>query len=209
MSKNYLELISDLENLYWAWEKLKEAYKDGADIWVNQFDVAAFECNLDNNLKNISEEIINNSYTLKPIYPIAYPKSKGENGEIRTRPTFYVNVRDQLTWIAVINIIGAEYDYQMPFWSFGHRLFISTWIEDSGNSSFGILKHGWYRNTTKRLYRNWRQSWPRFRRHISLTIKAMSGELYSDNLINRNKLTDAEAAVLDSNEIETKDFLKK
>jgi hypothetical protein len=208
MSKNYLELISDLENLYWAWEKLKEAYKDGADIWVNQFDVAAFECNLDNNLKNISEEIINNSYTLKPIYPIAYPKSKGENGEIRTRPTFYVNVRDQLTWIAVINIIGAEYDYQMPFWSFGHRLFISTWIEDSGNSSFGILKHGWYRNTTKRLYRNWRQSWPRFRRHISLTIKAMSGELYSDNLINRNKLTDAEAAVLDSNEIETKDFLK-
>jgi len=94
----------------------------------------------------------------------------------------------------------------MPFWSFGHRLFITSWVEDvDGRSKMGRLKYGWYRNSTRNLYRSWKQSWPKFRRHISLSIRAMSGKLSKDSRF--EGLSDQDIRELESND-EQKDFLK-
>jgi len=103
MQRRIIEDIANLENLHWAWQKLKSAYKNAADIWLNQIEVECFEGELEENLLSIQKEILSGSYTLQPLNPVAYPKTKGENGP-RTRPAFYVNVKDQVAWIAVIRV---------------------------------------------------------------------------------------------------------
>lgn len=206
MSKSIIDNISTLENLHWGWQKLKSAYANATDIWLNNIEIDTFEGELEENLKIIQEEILHGNYKLNPIYPVAYPKMKDEKLGHRTRPAFYINVRDQLVWISVLNIIGSNYDFQMPFWSFGHRLYLTTWVEgNEAKGKIGTLKYGWYRNTTNNFYRSWRQSWPKFRRHIYLTIMAMSGKLISSTGI--NELSEQDLRELESN-AEVKQFLK-
>jgi hypothetical protein len=159
--------IIDHNNLYWAWEKAKSFYKPG-DIWFNEIEVAAFESNLANELSSIREDIKNNSYKLAFIKPVAYPKGRNDEGP-RTRQTFWVSVRDQVVWLAVVNIIGRYLDSKMPFWSYGNRLYITMFYDD-------ILRFGYYRNTTQYTYRKWSQSWPLYRRHINITTKYLTKE---------------------------------
>lgn len=205
MQEQIINNIVDFENLHWAWKKLKSAYKEGTDIWLNPIEISSFEGSLEKNILNIREDILKEQYSLSGIYPVPYPKSRDDNGT-RTRPAFYVSVRDQLTWIAIINIIGSEFDYQMPYWSFGHRLFLTSWVEHSdSDSKFGKLVHGWYRNSTNKIYRSWRQSWPRFRRHVQLTIRAMSGLLQSD--MQKGIISNDDKSLVDSNDSE-RQFLK-
>jgi len=59
------------------------------------------------------------------------------------------------------------------FWSYGNRLYISTWFEEIENGK-KELKHGWYRNSSGLIYRKWSQSWPLFRKHISVASKIMA-----------------------------------
>lgn len=206
MQANIIDNITSLENLHWAWQKLKSAYANATDIWLNNIEIESFEGELEENLKKIKIKILQGNYKLSPIHPVAYPKMKDEKEGHRTRPAFYINVSDQLVWIAVLNIIGSSYDFQMPFWSFGHRLYITTWVEGKdSNGQLGKLKYGWYRNTTQNFYRNWKQSWPKFRRHIFLTIKAMSGRLFDEKDL--DALSDQELRELESNR-EVKHFLK-
>lgn len=164
-----LQKIADHNNLYWAWEKAKNLYKPG-DIWFNELEVAAFEANLSEELAAIHYDILNGLYQLKAIEPVAYPKGRDDNGA-RTRQTFSVNVRDQVTWLAVVNIIGRNIDSKMPFWSYGNRLYISMFYDEDKVSGHSELKFGYYRNTTRNLFRKWSQSWPLYRRHINITAK--------------------------------------
>jgi hypothetical protein len=176
-----IDKITDRDNLLWAWGKAKNAYQIG-DIWFDEIDLATFESNLNSELNLIKEEILSRCYNISQIKPIPYPKGFDEiNGKPRTRQTFWINVRDQVVWLAVINIIGPELDWQMPSWSYGHRLYLSIWYNEIENGKHE-LKFGWYRNSSGKIYRKWSQSWPLFRRHISLTTKIMSrsNEFYVD-----------------------------
>lgn len=159
--------IIDHNNLYWAWEKAKSFYKPG-DIWFNEIEVAAFEANLANELASIRQDVLDNSYKLEFIKPVAFPKGRNEEGP-RTRQTFWISVRDQVIWLAVVNIIGRYLDSKMPFWSYGNRLYITMFYDD-------ILRFGFYRNTTQYTYRKWSQSWPLYRRHINITTKYLTKE---------------------------------
>lgn len=162
---NILNKITDHNNLYWAWLKVKSFYKPG-DIWFNELEIAQFELDLSNQLASIHEDIKNERYSLASIKPVAFPKSKGDNGP-RTRQAFWISVRDQVTWTAVVNIIGRYLDSQMPAWSYGNRLYISMFYDET-------LKFGYYRNTNSATYRKWSQSWPLYRRHVNLTTKYMT-----------------------------------
>ncbi|MFD2602623.1 RNA-directed DNA polymerase [Flavobacterium suzhouense] len=164
---NILNKITDHNNLYWAWLKVKSFYKPG-DIWVNELEVAQFELDLSNELGSIHNDIKQGCYSLAPIKPVAFPKSKGDNGP-RTRQAFWISVRDQVAWTAVVNIIGRYLDSQMPAWSYGNRLYIAMFYDET-------LKFGYYRNTNSATYRKWSQSWPLYRRHVNLTTKYMTRE---------------------------------
>lgn len=174
MAINLIDKITNRENLYWAWEKTKFFYKPG-DVWFDEIEIAGFEANLEQEFNSIIKDIRKGNYLLHKIKPIGFPKSPDNEGNLRTRQTFWVSVRDQVTWIAIINIIGPYLDEQMPFWSYGNRLYISVFYDkdDAGNKA---IRFGHYRNTSKHLLRKWNQSWPMFRKHIALTIKKMCNQ---------------------------------
>ncbi len=178
---NLIGEITSMTNLYWAWEKTKWFYKPG-DVWFDEIEVASFEANLSNELNSIKNDILSNKYQLDNLKPVPFPKNKDKEGNTRTRQTFWVSVRDQVTWIAVVNIIGKFVDINMPFWSYGNRLFISTFYEENKETKKEELKFGYYRNTSKYTFRKWTQSWPLYRRHINLTSKFLSGTFNSEEL---------------------------
>jgi len=170
-----VDQIVHLENLQWAWQKAKNAFNLG-DMWFDEIAIAQFEANLDNELKNIANDVISGKFAITPIKPAGYPKDPDEKGNPRTRQTFYISVRDQVLWIAVTNVLGPLYDLKMPFWSFGNRLYVSVWYEDKENieDNKKELRIGWYRHTSGHIYRKWNQSWPLYRRSIAITVKIMA-----------------------------------
>ena len=169
-----IQQISNRENLYWAWEQAKIIYSSG-DIWFNEIDVARFESNLDNELNNIKARIENIDYKISPIRPIPFPKSQ-EDKRPRARQTFLISVQDQVAWLAAVNIIGSYLDPKMPFWSFGNRLYISVFYKVNPQTNKKELRFGWYRHTSKYLYRKWNQSWPFYRRSIAITARIMANQ---------------------------------
>lgn len=195
---NYLLQIIEIKNLYWAWEKAKSFYQPG-DIWFDELLVSQFEANLHNELLSIQSDIENGKYVLKPIRPVAFPKSSDKEEGARTRQTFWISVRDQVAWLAIVNILGREIDIDMPFWSYGNRLYISTFYENDPISGKNELNFGYYRNSTRHTYRKWTQSWPLYRRHITLTAKlmALGGNCKS---LNEEDLIDREPEMLEVND---------
>lgn len=171
--KSIIDEIVELENLHWAWTKAK-AFFEKNEYWFDQLAITNFTANYENELKQIIEDIKSSTYTLKPIKPIFFPKGLDEKGHPRNRQIFLISVRDQVVWLAVMNIVGKFYDKQMPFWSYGNRLYISMFPD--GYTKTGKVKwgHGNYRNSTTNTYRNFQQSWPRFRKDIHLVSKIMS-----------------------------------
>lgn len=166
-----IDRIINIENLYWAWEKAKYFYRVG-DIWFDEIEVAKFDANIHDELERIAKQIKFGQYRMSPIKPVAFPKSVDEKGP-RTRQTFWVSVRDQVTWLAIINIIGPDLDCKMPSWSYAYRLFVSVFYDQDDETGKKKLQFGPYRNTSKHTFRKWSQSWPLYRRHISIVSKIM------------------------------------
>ena len=165
---NLIEKIIDTENLHRAWKKIKNCFRTG-DVWFDEIELTSFEANLSFNLEKIKNEIKSCSYILSPITPLPFPKGVDKiNGTAKVRQTFDICVKDQVVWVAVVNIIGDSLDYSMPWWSYGHRLYIPVWKNKDERWEIG-----WYTHSRGQLYRSWNQSWPLFRRHISLTAKIM------------------------------------
>lgn len=166
--------IVNLENLYWAWEKVKFTYQPG-EMLFDEIEIAQFEANLEEELESIRNQIESGKYRITPIRPIAFPKSVDpETKKPRVRQTFWISVRDQVTWLAVTNIIGPHFDYQMPFWSYGNRLYRCVFRKQNKISGEQELKFGFYRHTSKHTYRKWNQSWPLYRRYIAITARVMA-----------------------------------
>ncbi|MDY0201882.1 MAG: RNA-directed DNA polymerase [Tenuifilaceae bacterium] len=191
-----IEKIIRTENLYWAWNKVKNSFRVG-DIWYDQIELSLFEACLYEELEKIIQDIISGTYVLYPIKPLPFPKGVDkENGSPRVRQTFEIHVRDQVTWTAIVNVIGESLDYKMPWWSYGHRLYVPVWKDIESN----LWNIGWYRHSKGYLYRKWNQSWPLFRRNISLTAKIMCQQKKSnDTSFNNVELDEAEVNIYDSN----------
>lgn len=187
-----MSLIEDITqngNLAFAWKKFKNAFKSG-DVWVNEFDMLKFEANIEANLASIGEDIKRGNYLLTVMQEIPYPKasievskldehdlndpcvsySEGSEYALRYRAKYYVSIRDQVTWIAIINVIGKTFELQMPDWSYNYRLYRRMWLDEEG-----VWKKGLIRPSDKRLYRKWVQTWPLYRKQISATIRILKG----------------------------------
>lgn len=168
--QNFLERVCDQLNLRWAWEKVKRASVPG-DIWIDEAALASFELHLGSELASITDDLQRGRYRIAPLRPMAFPKNPDAEGNARVRQYFNFSVRDQVAWTAVVNVLGPYVDARMPAWSYGNRLFRSTWIEEGLNGA-KRRKVGPYRHTSGRIYRPFQQAWPLFRRHIALAISA-------------------------------------
>lgn len=174
LNKFIIKSIIELENLHWAWEKAKDFYNDD-NYWCDGLEITKFQVNYEDELKNIQQEILKGTYKLSSLKPIFFPKTKGEGEELKNRQMFWVSIRDQVVWLAVMNVIGKYYDKQMPYWSYGNRLYINIYPNEKESTTDKIKwNYGLYRNTTKKTYRNFGQSWPRFRKDIYITSKIMT-----------------------------------
>lgn len=168
--RSLLSQVCDQLNMRWAWEKVKRASVPG-DIWIDEADLANFEVHLDREIRSLGDDLLFGRFRMSPIRPMAFPKNPDGDGNPRVRQYFHFTVRDQVAWTAVVNVLGPYVDAQMPVWSYGNRLFRSTWIEEDlhGNK---IRKVGPYRHSSGRIYRPFQQAWPLFRRHIALAVSA-------------------------------------
>lgn len=168
---SYQDRFLDKENFYLAFKKLK-AYLDQANEWYNPVELEAYEAQLPANIYRLLERIENQTYTPKPIQPLPFPK-KNKEDIAELRPYFRVSLDDQLIWIAIINVIGDAIETKLPFWNYGNRLFRPIWFESDENGN-KELKKGSYANSSSWFYRKWNQSWPLYRRHITIAIKVMA-----------------------------------
>jgi hypothetical protein len=168
---NLCEALTVPENLYWAWEKVRSYYRQ-SDVWFDEAEVMEFELHLDSELRGIANQLKRKKYRTSPLKPLPQPKACDENRRPRVRQAFWVRVRDQVAWLAYVNVAGPLLDLQMPAWSYGNRLYRSAWFEESDGKP--RLKIGPYRHSAGRLYRPFQQSWPLYRRYVYLTIRQMA-----------------------------------
>ena len=169
---NFIDKLTLPENLYWAWKKTRQMYMRG-DAWYDPIELARFEANLDLELHAIAAQFKKLKYLNSPLRPLLHPKKDDADKKPQARQAFSIATRDQVAWMAFVNIVGPLIDYQMPAWSYGHRLYRAAWYEVEEGKD--VLKIGRYRHSTGNFYRTFHQSWNRYRRHIYLTIRAMTG----------------------------------
>lgn len=172
-------LLTRPENLYWAWLKYRR-YLQSAHVWIDERDLACFEANLHAELAEIAAQFRQLTYRLAPIRPLPFPQSFYDRNYGRAGHIFHISVRDQVAWIAFLNVIGPWLDWQMPAWSYGGRLYRSTWSEEKNGSA--VVKIGCYRHSSGYLYRNLREAWSLYQRHVFLTARAMAGSLNPEDL---------------------------
>jgi hypothetical protein len=170
VNQSFVDQLTNPDNLYWAWIKVRKQY-DRESVWYDEIELAEFEANLEEGLRSIAVQFKNGNYRMVPLVPLPRPKKKKDK-EHEIRQYFWISVRDQVAWAALVNIIGPNLDSKMPTWSYGNRLYRPVWFEHEGNKK--IKKIDWYRHTTGRIYRKFPHSWPLFRRHIYLTIGEMT-----------------------------------
>jgi hypothetical protein len=169
------EQLTSRENITWAWQKARRLYQS-ADGPVDVAEVAGFELDLERQLNLMATDFSELSYRLRPLALLPQPKKPDENGSPRLRQSFHVSVRDQVAWIALVNVVGPMLDSKMPAWSYGHRLYKAAWFEHSHEGP-SHLELGPYRHSSGNLYRRFKHSWPLFRRHISLSARLMVSAL--------------------------------
>lgn len=170
-------LLAAPENLYWAWLKYQR-YLEATHCWIDESRLACFEANLQAELDAIGTQFKALSYRTSPIRPLplpSYDKKRGSNEHV-----YDISIRDQVAWIAFVNIIGPGLDWQMPPWSYGGRLYRSSWEEEK--NGIVVSKNGCYRHSEGYLYRNASISWSLYQRHIFLTARAMAGSLEPEDL---------------------------
>jgi len=162
----------DKENFYLAFKKLS-FYLKQSNEWYNPVELATYEANLATNIYHLTNAIKEKKYSPHSIEPLPFPKKCDENCNERLRQYFRIHIDDQIVWIAIVNIIGDFLEIKMPFWSYGNRLFTPIWYDEI-SEDIQYIRRGSTHNTSSNLYRKWNQSWPFFRRHISMTIKTMA-----------------------------------
>lgn len=167
------------ENFYLAFKKVKY-YFTQLNEWYDPVELSSYEAILSSNISRLLNDIKNETYTPHAIEPLPFPKKNDSDGKERIRQYFKIHIDDQIVWMAITNIIGSFLEEKMPFWSYGNRLYRPVWFDN------GTVVKGSYTTTSEHIYRKWNQSWPFYRRHISMTIKTMA----FNKKFTKEKLTD-------------------
>lgn len=188
--------IASIDNLMLAWCKL-EGEMLQLDDWCDIMEFYAYKFQLKEKLIILHERLAEGSFRMQKLRPLPFPK--GPSGDQRrVRQFFHVAIEDQLVWIAYCNVIAQYAELKMPGWSYGNRTNVRVWYQWIDGKRH--IQVGNYRNTRDRIYKRWGESWPLYRRRLSLTIKLMSCKDDADAKKVRSDLNDDEKQLLENNE---------
>jgi hypothetical protein len=175
MPVSFVDQIASPQNVLWAWFKVKNALRY-ADTWVDELAIWDFELRLDIHVESISRALAAGTFRLDPIKPLPQLKALSEDGQASVREYFWISIKDQVAWMAVVNVIGEFFEKRMPSWSYGNRIHRRVWV-DRGQSP-PRRRFGPFRKSSSHVYRPFPQMWSLYRRHAYLTIRAMAGHKY-------------------------------
>jgi hypothetical protein len=175
MPVSFVEQIASPQNILWAWFKVKNALRY-ADTWVDELAIWEFELRLDMHVESISSALATGVFRLDPIKPLPQLKALSEDGQASVREYFWISIKDQVAWMAVVNVIGEFFEKRMPCWSYGNRIHRRVWV-DRGQSP-PKRRFGPFRKSSSHVYRPFPQMWSLYRRHAYLTIRAMAGHKF-------------------------------
>jgi hypothetical protein len=157
-----VERFADWDNLVWAFRKAEYLHRTLYDV-ADDFDQSHFEFFLRDELDKIRSNFLAREYQTSPLRLMPIPK-KPKNGDPRLRQFFQVAFRDQVAWIAILNVIGPALDISMPPWVYGYRLYRSPFPVSSSAHPERLLAS--YPRSKDLLYREFKDSWPLYRRHV-------------------------------------------
>src|SRR5689334_7098334 len=101
----WFDLLLMPENLLWAWRKARRCFRM-ADGLFDHAEIAAFELNLEAELASIRHDFETGNWRNRPIRLVPQPKKPDKEGKPRLRQYFEIAVRDQVAWIALVNVLG-------------------------------------------------------------------------------------------------------
>lgn len=156
--------IVDGRNLWLAWRRVLR-FLDTTSHFVDHIEVARFAADIDGQLESIADELRRGVYRMAPLRSAPQPKARNEaTGDYPMRDIHWIGPRDQVAWLAVVNVIGPILDARMPDWSYGHRL-MGGWGVRPRNADERHSRHFiWSPN----------HSWPMLQRHVQLSARAIA-----------------------------------
>ena len=164
-----VERIADWDNLCWAFRKAEHLHRTLYDV-ADDFDESHFELFIRDQLSDIRNDFLAEAYRTSPLRLMPIPKTP-KNGNSRLRQFFQVAFRDQVAWIAILNVIGPALDSAMPPWVYGYRLYRSRYPISSGRRPRLLAS---YTQSKELLYREFKDSWPLYRRHVEKATRVAS-----------------------------------
>ena len=105
-------LLTCPQNLYWAWLKYQR-YTRSVHTSIDDYRLSCFEANLQEELDAIAHKFNGLTYRTDAVRPLPQPSHTIKNGK-QTRFIYDISVRDQVAWIAFLNVIGPRLDCRMP-----------------------------------------------------------------------------------------------
>lgn len=174
-----IERIVEQQNLTYAWQKVQNNILEMSG-WVDREELWKFEALIERELKYIHDRLLDGEWSPDKMMPLPWPKisksKDSKNDKMDIRQMFWVSIRDQVAWVAVVNIIGEIIDPLMPEWSIANRLYRPCWYDDPtdyNSDKRGKFRIGPYRHYSGKIYIHWAKSWIRYRRLSYLTWLAM------------------------------------
>lgn len=152
--KDMFEKIAELENLYSAWYKVKNIARD--EYIFTGYNVRLYEDNIDEIIRIINYELINDKFIFDELHSFEVPKKDGKR-------VFHIDtIKNMIVSQAIINIIGPIIESKFIQGSYGYRLELSEsysiykdwsqqysdfsntlyeWNKKYGNKKYIILKY--------------------------------------------------------------------
>ncbi|MBI6874888.1 reverse transcriptase domain-containing protein [Clostridium aciditolerans] len=112
--KDMFEKIAELKNLYSAWYKIKNMARD--EYIYTGYNVSLYEDNIDEIIRIINYELINDKFVFDKLHSFEVPKKDGKR-------VFHIDtIKNMIVSQAIINIIGPIIESKFISGSYGYRL---------------------------------------------------------------------------------------
>lgn len=146
-----LDSVASIQNLKYAWKKTDSYIRK--NWFYDSLELDEFVFALSRNIRHLSDAILNQNYSPLPVKIIPVPKKTSNQDTIEQphRPLGHVNIKDQVVWQAIVNVLADIFENDFSEQSYGYRLYRIT---KDNKQKFSIY--------SKEIYTKWLTDHKRF-----------------------------------------------